>query len=48
MKTYTPRQVRNAVLLAVLLTVVAMLALLDRSCERVGSRTGPSRSLAPI
>lgn len=47
MKSYTPRDVRHAVLLAVLLTAVAMLALLDPSCQRSGPRTGPSRSLAP-
>lgn len=49
MKTYTPRQLRQAVLLAVMLTALACLTLLDPSCQtRPGpAEHGPARSLAP-
>lgn len=49
MRSYTPREVRNAVLLAVLLTVLAMVALLDPSCRPRPDipHSGPTRSLAP-
>ncbi len=47
MRTYTPQELRHAVLLAVVLTAIAMAALLDPSCHRSdgGLATGPSRSL---
>jgi hypothetical protein len=48
MRSYTPREIRSAVLLAVVVTAIAMLALLDPSCQRTSSpHAGPSRSLAP-
>ena len=49
MKSYTPRELRNAVLLAVVLTAVAVVALLDPSCQPRTDipHSGPSRSLAP-
>ncbi len=45
----TPRDLRNAVLVAIVVTAVVTLALVDPSCRRrqdvpVG---GPSRSIAP-
>ena len=47
MRTYTSRELRHAVLLAVALTALAMVALLDPTCRRSdgGHSTGPSRSL---
>jgi hypothetical protein len=46
MKTYTPRELRSAIVLAVLLTVIVMLALMDPSCQpRTGlPQSGPLRS----
>ncbi|MCX6956251.1 MAG: hypothetical protein NTV51_29305 [Verrucomicrobia bacterium] len=39
MKPPTPRDLRNAVMLAVLLTVIATLALIDPSCRREPSES---------
>ena len=49
MKNPTPRDVRNAVFIAVVLTATAVLALLDPSCRRFNpsEKPGPTRSLAP-
>lgn len=49
MRTYTPRELRLAVTIAVVLTAVVMFALLDPSCRprRDVPHAGPSRSLAP-
>lgn len=49
MRRYTPREMRSAMLLAVLLTAIAVVALLDPSCQPRTDipHTGPSRSLAP-
>lgn len=49
MKTYTPREMRSAVLLAVLITMTVMLALLDPSCRRnIDSYQGGwGRSISP-
>ena len=49
MRNYTPRELHRAVLLAVLLTALAVVALLDPSCEpRTGiPHPGPSRSITP-
>ena len=49
MKTYTPRELRSAVLLAVVITMTVMLALLDPSCRHnVDSyRLGWGRSISP-
>ncbi len=49
MKSYTAREVRNAVLLAVMATAIAMVALLDPSCRPAPNKLhqGPSRSILP-
>jgi hypothetical protein len=48
MRTYTPRELRHAILLTVALTVTATFALFDPSCRPVDHRAEPgSRSLAP-
>lgn len=45
----TPRDLRNAVLVAVVVTAVVTLALVDPSCRRRPDApvTGPTRSIAP-
>jgi hypothetical protein len=49
MRSYTPREIRIAVLLTVVLTVFVTAALLDPSCQRRTDmpHTAPTRSLAP-
>jgi hypothetical protein len=48
MKTLTPRDLRNAVLLTALITAVVMLALLDPSCRpAMPPDNKPMRSTAP-
>ncbi|MDB6093120.1 MAG: hypothetical protein JWM32_682 [Verrucomicrobia bacterium] len=47
MKNPTKRDVRNAVILAVVTTAIAMLALLDPSCHPLHKPAGVSRSIAP-
>lgn len=49
MRSYTPREMRTAVLLAVLLTAFAMWALFDPACVRRPGATPeePSHSLIP-
>lgn len=49
MKTYTARELRQAVLLAVVLTALITIALLDPTCRQPTDvpHTAPSRSLAP-
>jgi len=50
MKDPTPRDLRNAVVITVIVTAIVMMALLDPSCRsRVGlpSQEGPSRSIHP-
>jgi hypothetical protein len=49
MRSYTPRELRNAVLLAVVLTALGTVALLDPSCQprTDTSHSGPSHSLSP-
>lgn len=49
MKQPTPKDVRHAVILAVIITVVVMFALFDPSCQprEPESHPGPSRSIAP-
>lgn len=46
MKTLTPRDLRNAIVLTALLTTVAILALMDPSC-RPATPTKPMRTTAP-
>ncbi len=49
-KTYTSREVRSAVLLAILVTAVAILAVFNPSCgstEPSGNRMGPMRADSP-
>jgi len=49
MKTYTPREMRSAVMLAVLITMTVLLALLDPSFRRNVDpyRIGWGRSISP-
>lgn len=49
MRRYTYRELRSAVVLAVLLTALAVVALLDPSCHRQseGPHAGPTRSILP-
>ncbi len=49
MRSYTPRELRSAVIFAALLTAIAVIALLEPSCQlRTDfSHAGPSRSIAP-
>lgn len=49
MDNLEPRDLRHAVVLAVLVTAIAMFALLDPSCQRVhdAAPSGPSRSTSP-
>ena len=49
MRNYSPRELRNAVILAVLLTAIAVVALLDPSCQPRTDiqHSGTSRSIAP-
>jgi hypothetical protein len=46
-KHYTPRELRSAVILAVLLTVVTMMAFFDPSChpQSTATESEPSRAI---
>lgn len=49
MRSYTPGEVRSAVVLAVFVTAIVAIALLDPSCRREpgGPHDGPARSVSP-
>lgn len=49
MRNYSPRELRSAIVLAVILTAVAIFAIADPSCrpQPDAPPTGPHRSLAP-
>ena len=48
-KKFTPRDLRNAVILAVVITATVVFALFDPSCQRFdpSPSPGPSRSVVP-